>query len=85
MKTAISIPDGLFAAADKLARRLGLSRSELYRTALVEYMVAHDQSQVTEQLDDIYREVGSSGLDPALARMQQASLVQQASLAKDDW
>lgn len=30
MKTAISIPDPIFEAAEGFARRLGMSRSELY-------------------------------------------------------
>jgi hypothetical protein len=30
MKTAISIPDAIFAEAERLARRLEKSRSELY-------------------------------------------------------
>jgi len=34
MKTAISIPDDLFATAEQLAARFGVSRSELYVTAL---------------------------------------------------
>jgi len=34
MKTAISLPDKLFESADALARRLGLSRSQLVATAL---------------------------------------------------
>ena len=37
MKTAISLPDELFAAAEKLAERLGVSRSQLYATALAEH------------------------------------------------
>lgn len=36
MKTAISIPDKVFRSADALARRLGISRSELYTTAITE-------------------------------------------------
>jgi metal-responsive CopG/Arc/MetJ family transcriptional regulator len=38
MKTAISIPDLLFDEAEKLAQRLGMSRSELYAKALAAYI-----------------------------------------------
>jgi len=38
MKIAISIPDPIFQAAEGLAHRLGISRSELYAEALAEYM-----------------------------------------------
>ena len=34
MKTAISIPDDLFAEAEGLAERLGMSRSEMFARAL---------------------------------------------------
>ena len=34
MKTAISIPDEVFRSAERLAQRLGVSRSELYAKAV---------------------------------------------------
>jgi len=40
MKTAISLPDELFKAAEFPARRLGVSRSRLYATALE--ITSHD-------------------------------------------
>jgi predicted transcriptional regulator len=51
MKTAISIPDEVFAEAEKLARRLKKSRSELYSRALREYIARHGPDYVTETLD----------------------------------
>jgi metal-responsive CopG/Arc/MetJ family transcriptional regulator len=50
MKTAISIPDPLFQAAE----RLGLSRSELYATALREYLQSHREINITQELDALY-------------------------------
>jgi hypothetical protein len=41
MKTAISIPDDVFADAERLARRLKKSRSELYSRAIREYIGEH--------------------------------------------
>ncbi|MCH8220357.1 MAG: hypothetical protein IIA76_03315 [Proteobacteria bacterium] len=38
MKTEISIPDRLFEAADRLASHLGISRNELYSTAVSPYL-----------------------------------------------
>jgi metal-responsive CopG/Arc/MetJ family transcriptional regulator len=38
MKTAISLPEATFVRADAVARRLGLSRSELYVRALEAYL-----------------------------------------------
>ena len=58
MKTAISIPDKLFERAEALARRLGKSRSQVYREALDEYLSRREPSAVTAALDDVLREVG---------------------------
>jgi len=56
MKTAISIPDDVFAEADRLARRLKKSRSELYSHALREYVARHGPDHVTETLDRLCSE-----------------------------
>jgi len=53
MKTAISIPDEVFAEVERLARRLKKSRSELYSHALREYVARHGPDYVTETLDRI--------------------------------
>ena len=60
MKTAISIPDKVFRSADSLAKRLGVSRSQLYATAITEYLFRHQSRKVTERLDRIYEEEDSS-------------------------
>ncbi|MBW3625562.1 MAG: ChpI protein [Armatimonadetes bacterium] len=73
MKTAISIPDELFRSAEEYAEREGLSRSELYTTALRLFLEAHRREAVTERLNAIYGEEPSA-LDPALARLQARSL-----------
>lgn len=53
MKTAISIADDVFADAEKLARALKKSRSQLYCHALKEYVARHAADQVTEALDRV--------------------------------
>lgn len=73
MKTAISIPDPIFQAAEGLANRLGISRSELYTKAVAEYMEFHKYQNVTEKLNEIYDEE-SSELDEALYTMQAKSI-----------
>ena len=73
MKTAISVPDPIFEAAEELAERLGTSRSQLYTEAVAAYVRAHRQENVTEALDRVYAE-RSSELDPAVARMQWESI-----------
>lgn len=54
MKTAISIPDDVFAEADELARRLKQSRSQLYSRAVREYVARHSADDVTAALDALY-------------------------------
>ena len=54
MKTAVSIPDELFAAADALADKLDMSRSRLFAVALAEYVARHRAGRVTERLDAVY-------------------------------
>ena len=73
MKTAISLPDDLFRLADALARRLGVSRSELYATAVAEFLAKHQHAKVTERLDQVYAQQPSR-LDRRLRRAQGRSL-----------
>ena len=73
MKTAISIPDAVFDAAEALAGRLGVSRSELYTRAVRAFLREHREAGVTAELNRIYDAEGSA-LDPTLDRMQQATL-----------
>jgi metal-responsive CopG/Arc/MetJ family transcriptional regulator len=69
VKTAISIPDEVFQAAEELAGRLGVSRSELYASAVAEYVAALRSRGVTARLNEVYAD-HSSSLDPALGRAQ---------------
>ena len=59
MKTAVSVPNEVFERAERLARRLGVSRSELYSRALREYLGRHSPDEVTEALDAVCEELGT--------------------------
>jgi metal-responsive CopG/Arc/MetJ family transcriptional regulator len=75
VKTAISIPDSLFAEADRLAKTRGWSRSELYANAVTAYVKSERFSGVREKLDDVYgNEEENSAIDPLLADAQARSL-----------
>ena len=78
MKTAISIPDDLFAMADEAASQMGLSRSELYQRAVAEYLKRHSQQDVTAKLDAVYADADSS-LDAGV------TAAQRATMAREDW
>jgi metal-responsive CopG/Arc/MetJ family transcriptional regulator len=78
MKTAISIPDSIFQAAEGLATRLGKSRSELFTEAIEEYIKSHKDQNVTEILNEIF-ESEPSELDEKLHVMQ------SRSIPKEEW
>ena len=78
MKTAISIPDAVFKAAERTAKRLGLSRSELYSTAVRDYIELHQAKNTTKELDKIYG-LEDSRLDENLR------ILQSSSLEREDW
>ena len=78
MKTAISLPDDLFASADALAERLGVSRSNLFATALAEFLAKHQSRRVTERLDAVYA-TESSALDPVIRKAQRKTIL------RDKW
>jgi metal-responsive CopG/Arc/MetJ family transcriptional regulator len=66
MKTAISIPDEVYAEAERLTRRLKKSRSQLYTDAVREYLARHDPDAVTEALNRVC-ELVDSRADPAVS------------------
>jgi metal-responsive CopG/Arc/MetJ family transcriptional regulator len=51
MKTVVSIPDEVFDEAGRLAKRLKLSRSEIFSRALAEYIARHTPDRVTEAMN----------------------------------
>jgi metal-responsive CopG/Arc/MetJ family transcriptional regulator len=73
MKTAISLPDPLFEAAEAASKRLGMSRSQFYAMALTHFLAAKDRSDITRQLNDVYSKE-LSVLDPHVARRQAESI-----------
>jgi metal-responsive CopG/Arc/MetJ family transcriptional regulator len=73
MKTAISIPDGIFVAAEGLAERLGVSRSQLYSSAVAQFIATHRSKGVTARLNAVY-ESETAELDPAIMDLQNLSV-----------
>ena len=78
MKAAISIPDPVFKAADKLAHRMGVSRSRLYSIAVERFVQEHDDEAITAKYNEVYAHE-SSALDPVLQS------IQFRSIGKNDW
>ena len=78
MKTAVSLPDELFRMAEATARRLQVSRSELYARAIAEFLKAQRGNSITERLNDVYSRHPAK-VDAGLHRAQ------LKSLPKDAW
>jgi len=79
MKTAVSIPDDVFAGAERLARRMKRSRSDIYSAAVREYVARHSGDAVTEAMNSVIEQVGSAGADPFV------SLAARNTLERIEW
>lgn len=58
MKTAVSIPDDVFEKVERFARRTQRSRSEIFSTALREYIARHAPDEVTDAINRAVDEIG---------------------------
>jgi predicted transcriptional regulator len=66
VKTAISLPDELFAAIDACARELKTTRSGLLARAAREFVARHRRApNPTEAWDEVIRQAGQPGDEPA--------------------
>ena len=83
MKTAVSLPDPLFEEAERVAERLGLSRSELYARAIARFVREQTGDAISEAINRVVKKTQLS-VDPVLVRMQAASLGADEG-AFEDW
>jgi hypothetical protein len=67
MKTAVSIPDDVFRLAERKAQQLKVTRSQLYATALVEYLRRELDEELTARVDAT---VAEDQLDESLVAAQ---------------
>jgi metal-responsive CopG/Arc/MetJ family transcriptional regulator len=72
VKTAVSVPDDVFEGAERLARREGRSRSEVYSAALREYVARHDADEIVDALNEVVS-VGEV-MDPFVAEASKRRL-----------
>ena len=77
MKTAISIPDSVYQSAEKLANRLGQSRSQLYTKAIASYIEKNQNTNITERLDQIYS-TDITNINSTLQDLQTRSLLKNS-------
>lgn len=53
MKTAIVVPDDVFARVDRFARRHKVSHSAVFTAAAQEYIQHHQRDSITERLNAV--------------------------------
>lgn len=78
MKTAISVRDPLFKRAEKFAKDVKISRSQLFSQAVEEYLDKRESSDLAANLNEVYS-TEDSAVDPVLFKM---ALV---SLPREEW
>lgn len=76
MKTAVSIPTPLYQKAERRRRKLGVSRSELYATALEQLLNEEPDDAVTRALDRVFATEGSI-VDQRLAAAQRRATAEE--------
>ena len=80
MKTAISIPDEVFEQAERYAKKLGVSRSELFTRAMRGFLDEQRAQQVRASYD---RAFGPDAGEDDGAKLRDAAL--RRSLADVEW
>lgn len=78
MKTAISIPDPIFQAADSLANRLGVGRSEFYSKAIEAFIEQNKNRDATARLNQVFASESNSFGDDYYN-------LQRQSLNREEW
>lgn len=61
MKVVISVPDFVYRAVDRAARRMRVPRSQVYVRAVKAYLKRAEQGDITAQLDAVYGDQPSDG------------------------
>lgn len=77
MKIAISVPDPIFEAAERLAEQRCVPRSRIFTEALEAYLELQDSAAITDKLNRVYEQVDSS-LNADLSKAQIDSVSHEA-------
>jgi metal-responsive CopG/Arc/MetJ family transcriptional regulator len=64
MTTAVTLPDRVYLAAERHAKRTHQSRSQVYAEALTEYLARRAPRKVTETMNAVVDRLGDAGPDP---------------------
>ncbi len=78
MKTAISVPNEVFELSERLAKKLKVSRSQIFAMGVKKLGEELDDEEITAKLNEFYSKEKAE-IDPVMMKM--AAL----SLPKDEW
>ena len=65
VKVTVSIPDAVFQAAERLAKRMRVPRSRLYSIAVETYLMSQSDAAITKKLNRVYSRAPSK-LEPVM-------------------
>jgi metal-responsive CopG/Arc/MetJ family transcriptional regulator len=77
MRVAISLPAPTLNAAERMSKRLGISRSQLYTRAVEAFVKAPRDVEIRESLAAVYGS-NTATVDPTIDRAQ-------ADALREDW
>jgi metal-responsive CopG/Arc/MetJ family transcriptional regulator len=77
MKVAVSIPDRIFEAAERLAKQRSVPRSQIFAEALAAYVESRSSEAITSKLNEIYSREASA-VENGLAQAQLDSISHEA-------
>jgi len=77
MKVAVSVPDRIFEAAERLAKQRKVPRSQIFAEALAAYVETRESDAVTSKLNEIYAHEASV-VDVGLMQAQNDSIDHEA-------
>ena len=69
MKTAISVPNDVFELSEKLAKKLKVSRSQIFAMGVRKLGEEYDDEDIIARINEVCKEVDTS-LDPAIKKYQ---------------
>ena len=72
MKIAISIPQDIFAAVDRLAKERKTSRSEIFASAVREYLRKIETRQIIQKLNEVWAQPLTQEEADTLKQMQES-------------
>ncbi len=85
VKTAISIQKSLFDQAEKIARKMKVSRSRLFTLALEDYIRREQNRELLEQIKSAYADVPADEPDSTEKTLRQKTRATHRRIVRGEW